>query len=134
MKQLLLALALIFTVQVGAQDFDIPIKISWKTQNGIVIKEINSENSIVVSNALNKEGKTVSFNLNTSAVVRDESDNRVAHVVYHCVVNRIGGIEYISVSEADIVSVTINKVGILDCGSNFNINVEWVNKPSQVGP
>ncbi|TMP77583.1 hypothetical protein CWB73_19395 [Pseudoalteromonas phenolica] len=131
MRKLLIVLLLLFTVQVGAQDFDIPIKISWKTQKGINIKEINSETSIEVINALNKDGKTVSFNLIVSAVVHDEVDIGIAHVGYWCVVNRIGGIEYLSVSEADIVSVSFNKVGTLDCLCDFNINVEWAYKPSQ---
>ena len=63
--------------------------------------------------------------------MHDEVDIGIAHVVYWCVVNRIGGIEYLSVSEADIVSVSFNKVGSLDCPGDFNINVEWAYKPSQ---
>jgi hypothetical protein len=57
MRKLLPTLALLLPIQVNAQEFDVPIKVSWNTEKGIVSQEIYSEAFIKVSNALLKKKK-----------------------------------------------------------------------------
>jgi hypothetical protein len=128
MRKLLLALALLLPIQINAQEFDVPIKVSWNTEKGVVSQEIYSEAIIKVSNALFENKKRVSFNLNVTVVVRDEINPQLAHIGYWCVVDRLDDVEYISVSEADIISVSNSKLGQFDCGFDFKVNLEWVNR------
>lgn len=131
MRKLLPILLFLFTLQSNAEEFDLPVKISWKTEKGIVSREINSEYIIEVSNALSEDRKNVSFKLEVTAVILDEASSQIAFIGYWCVVNRVGDIEYLSVSESDVISVSRNQVANFDCGNNFKVNVEWVNKSSK---
>jgi len=131
MTKLKLILTLLLSVHVNAEEFDVPVKISWNTVNGVVSREISSEGIIDVSNALGGDRKKVSFKLEVTAVVRDDTSSKLAFIGYWCVVERVDDVEYISVSEADIVSVSSSQVGYFECGNNFKVNVEWVNKSSK---
>lgn len=131
MRKLLPILLFLFTLQSNAEEFDLPVKISWKTEKGTVSREINSEYIIEVSNALSEDRKNVSFKLEVTAVILDEASSQIAFIGYWCVVNRVGDIEYLSVSESDVISVSSNQVANFDCGNNFKVNVEWVNKSSK---
>lgn len=131
MRKLILILALLLSVYVNAEEFDLPLKISWNTGNGLVSREISSEGIIEVSNALGEDRKKVSFKLEVTAVVRDVTSPKLALISYWCVVERVDDVEYISVREADIISVNGNEVGYFECGNNYKVNVEWVNKSSK---
>ncbi len=126
-------LLFLFTLQPNAEEFDLPVKISWQTEKGTVSREINSKNIIEVSNAISEDRKNISFKLEVTAVVIDDASSQLAFIGYWCVVNRVGDIEYLNVSEADVISVSSNQVANFDCGDNFKVNVEWVNKSSKKG-
>jgi hypothetical protein len=133
MRRLLSILLFLFTLQPNAEEFDLPVKISWQTEKGTVSREINSKNIIEVSNAISEDRKNISFKLEVTAVVIDDASSQLAFIGYWCVVNRVGDIEYLNVSEADVISVSSNQVANFDCGDNFKVNVEWVNKSSKKG-
>ncbi|MBW0297290.1 hypothetical protein B4P00_13760 [Shewanella xiamenensis] len=128
MRRLLPFLLFLFTLQSNAKEFDLPLKISWETEKGIVSREINSQNIIEVSNALSEDRKNISFKLEVTSVILDETSSQIAFIGYWCVVSRVGDIEYLNVSESDVISVGNNQVANFDCGNNFKVNVEWVNK------
>ncbi|MDT3337933.1 hypothetical protein Q4Q49_22000 [Shewanella sp. SP1S1-7] len=131
MRRPLPILLFLFTLQSNAEEFDLPVKISWQTEKGTVSREISSENIIEVSNAISEDRKNISFKLEVTAVVLDEASAQIAFIGYWCVVNRVGEFEYLSVSESDVISVSSNQVANFDCGNNFKVNVEWVNKSSK---
>jgi len=133
MRRLLSILLFLFSLQPNAEEFDLPVKISWQTEKGTVSREINSKNIIEVSNAISEDRKNISFKLEVTAVVIDDASSQLAFIGYWCVVNRVGDIEYLNVSEADVISVSSNQVANFDCGDNFKVNVEWVNKSSKKG-
>jgi hypothetical protein len=133
MRRLLSILLFLFTLQPNAEEFDLPVKISWQTEKGTVSREINSKNIIEVSNAISEDRKNISFKLEVTAVVIDDASSQLAFIGYWCVVNRVGDIEYLNVSEADVISVSSNQVANFDCGDNFKVHVEWVNKSSKKG-
>ena len=82
MRRLLPFLLFLFTLQSNAKEFDLPLKISWETEKGIVSREINSQNIIEVSNALSEDRKNISFKLEVTSVILDETSSQIAFIGY----------------------------------------------------
>ena len=117
-------------IALGSEDFDLPLKVSWTTEEGVESTVIHTETNFNVSNAINDESLLTSFNLIIYVAVVDD-ERKYGYVSFYCAIKSVGSNQYISVGESEITRVNLADGGRIDCGHNLYIDLEWVNKQRQ---